>query len=449
MDIEKEIALLASADERAISYLRTVNDRRTFPSPEALGELHALAEPLPQNPSDPMDTLALLDTYGTPGAVTSNGPNYFGFVIGAALPAAAAADRLAAAWDQCASSYVNSPVMAMIEQTAASWLLEILDLPRDARVGFGTSATACGLACLATARSGLLAREGWDVAARGLAGSPEIRVVVPSSVHITVKKALKLLGFGLDNLLYAPVDEHGRVAPDRLPRLDDRTILCLQAGEVNTGEFDSFTDLIALAKARGSWVHVDGAFGLWARASSSKRFLTEGVERADSWTADGHKWLNTPYDSAVAICRDKSLLARTMNADAVYSQGEDDAQKNLTLEFSRKARGLGFWAALRSLGREGVADLVDQYCRRASELSDGCQRIGIPVLNRVVLNQVLCAFDDEQKTRAFVDAVQSNGKVWFGPTVWQDKAAFRLSVSSWRTEARHIDACVKELAAHI
>lgn len=449
MNIEDELILLADADIRAASYLQTIETRRVFPSNEDLSRLSELAGPLPEQPSAPIQTLALLDKSGTPGTVASNGPNYFGFVIGATLPVAAATERLAAAWDQCASSYVNSPAMAVIEKTAASWLLDILDLPRKSGVGFGTSATACGLSCLATARAGLLSRQGWDIGARGLAGAPEIRVVVPTSVHVTIKKALKLLGFGLDNIVTAPVDEHGRILPDQLPPLDDRTILCLQAGEVNTGEFDRFTDIASMAKAAGSWIHVDGAFGLWARASKAKRYLSEGVDLADSWTTDGHKSLNTPYDSAVAICRDKSLMAKTMNADAVYSQSEDDAQKNLTLEFSRKPRGLGFWAALRSLGREGVEELVDQYCDRANELAHGCRDIGIPVLNRVVFNQVLCAFEDEEKTRQFVNRVQSNGKVWFGPTVWQGKAAFRLSVSSWRTGADHIDNCIRELSANM
>ncbi len=449
IDLEAELSLLADADARAAKYLMSVDDRPAFPSPQSIRGLDVLTGALPQAPSDPEQTLALLDEFGGPGTVASNGPNYFGFVIGASLPAAAAAERLAAAWDQCASSYVNSPAMATIEKAAGAWLLDILDLPKQSGVGFGTSATACGLSCLAIARTGLLEGLEWDLSAKGLAGAPEICVVVPASVHVTVKKTLRLLGFGMDRIVYAPVDEYGRVLPDQLPPMNDHTILCLQAGEVNTGEFDPFTDIIPKAKAAGAWVHVDGAFGLWARASRNYNHLTCGIELADSWTTDGHKWLNTPYDSAVSICRDKTLMAKTLNADAVYAQSEEDAQKNLTLEFSRRARGLGFWAALRSLGRDGIEELVDRYCSLATRLAAGCAEIGIPVSNRVVLNQVLCAFDDEEKTKRFVSAVQASGKVWFGPTVWQGKAAFRLSVSSWKTTEDHIDRLIEELARHL
>ena len=257
MDIREELALMAEADRRAADYIGSVEARRAFPSASDIQGLSALSTPLPQEPSDPMQMLKLIDEVGGPGTVASNGPNYYGFVIGATLPAAAAAERLGAAWDQCASSFVNSPAMAVIEETAAKWLLEALDLPRTAGVGFGTSATACGLACLATARTGLLSRLGWDIAKRGLAGAPAVRVVVSETVHVTVKKALRLLGVGSDNVLTAPTDEHGRVIPEDLPTLDDRTILCLQAGEVNTGEFDPFADIMKNARLSGCWVHVD------------------------------------------------------------------------------------------------------------------------------------------------------------------------------------------------
>jgi len=444
--MKNELALLRDADARAANYIKTVSDARVFPSSEAIADLQNLTGALPDKGCDPKETLALLDRYGTPAAVTSNGPNYYGFVIGATLPAAAAAERLAAAWDQCASSFANSPVAATLEKTAGAWLLDILDLPREAGVGFGTSATACGLGCLAAARKFLLAAKGWDVDTQGLGGAPAIRVVVPASVHITVKKALRLLGFGLDNVAYAPVDAFARIDPTQLPPLNDATILCLQAGEVNTGEFDLFADIIPKAKAAGAWVHVDGAFGLWARASNKRRHLTEGVDGADSWTTDGHKWLNTPYDGAVAICRDKRLMAETMNADAAYSASEADAQKNMTLEFSRRARGIPIWAALHSLGREGVEALVDQFCDNAAALAEGLRDSPIEVLNRVVLNQVLCRLGDDEKTKAFVAAAQNSGEIWFGPSIWEGRAAFRLSVSSWRTEPAHIAAAARLLA---
>ncbi|HEY1744269.1 MAG TPA: pyridoxal-dependent decarboxylase, partial [Granulicella sp.] len=358
----------------------------------------------------------------------------------------AAAERLMLSWDQCASSFDNSPIAATLERIAAGWVLEALNLPRESAVGFGTSATACTLVCIAAARRALLARQGWDFDGDGLVGAPEVRVVISETAHITIKKALRVLGFGMKRVLLAPADIHGRIDPDRLPPLDDRTILCLQAGEVNTGEFDPFTELIPRAKAAGAWVHIDGAFGLWARASS-KVALTEGIDGADSWTTDGHKWLNTPYDGAMAICRDAAALSAAMNSDAVYSSAAQDAQKNLNLEFSRRARGIPIWAALRSLGRNGVAAMVDRHCALASRIADGLRAAGYEVLNRVPLNQVLVRAATDAETVAIRQAAQNSGKVWFGPTVWQGRPAFRISVSSWRTEEVHVDQLVQQLAA--
>ena len=446
---ENELRLLSEADRLAADYLRRVRELPVFPGAEARAALEAFEEPLPAVPSDPAQTLKLLDEIGSPATVASNGPKYFGFVIGASLPAAAAAERLAAAWDQCGSSYVNSPAVATLESVAGRWLLNILDLPAESAVGFGTSATACGLSCLAVARRSLLARQGWDFDRDGLVGAPEIRVVVSETVHITVRKALRILGFGERRLISAPVDEHGRIDPLRLPPLDERTILCLQAGEVNTGEFDPFIPLIEAARSAGAWVHVDGAFGLWARATSGFRHLTEDIEKADSWTTDGHKWLNTPYDGAVAICRDSAAFSETLNADAAYSNAEPLAQKNLTLEFSRRPRGLPIWAALRSLGRRGVSDLVESHCRQAKRLSEGLAEAGIVILNRVVLNQVLATLPGDGDVAAFVKRVQDSGQIWFGTSIWNGRPAFRLSVSSWRTTDTDIEQAIAEIRRHL
>lgn len=428
----QELELIAEADARARSYLASVADRPPFPGQAARDGLAIFGEALPQTGADALETLRLLDRHGSPATTASNGPRYFGFVIGAALPAAAAAERLMLAWDQCASSFDTSPVAATIEKIAGRWLLEALDLPRESAVGFGTSATACTLACLSAARRVLLARLGWDFDRDGLFGAPEIKVVVSETVHITVKKALRLLGFGMARLITAPTDAFGRIDPGRLPPLDDRTILCLQAGEVNTGEFDPFAPLIETARRANAWVHVDGAFGLWARASS-RRPMTEGIEDADSWTTDGHKWLNTPYDGAVAICRDAEALAQAMNADAAYAAAAKDAQKNLTLEFSRRARGIPIWAALRTLGRTGVAELVDRHCDEAAWLGERLREGGLEVLNRVVLNQVLIRCGDDEQTARVRQAVLETGAGWFGTSIWQGRLACRISLSSWRT----------------
>ncbi|KVU54011.1 pyridoxal-dependent decarboxylase [Burkholderia ubonensis] len=440
-----ELALLADADRRAHAYLTSVDTRRVFPDAAALANLAAFDEPLPAHGKPADDVLRLLDGAGSPATVASNGPNYFGFVIGAALPAAAAAERLMLAWDQCASSFDNSPVAATIERQAARWVVDALDLPRDSAVGFGTSATACTLVAIAAARRALLARKGWDFEGDGLIGAPEVKVVISALAHITVKKALRVLGFGMKRIVVAPVDAHGRIDPDRLPPLDDMTIFCMQAGEVNTGEFDPFAVLIPRAKAAGAWVHVDGAFGLWARASS-KAALTDGIDGADSWTTDGHKWLNTPYDGAMVICRDADALAVAMNAAAAYSSAERDAQMNLNLEFSRRARGIPIWAALRALGRDGVAAMIDRHCALASRVATGLRAAGYDVLSRVVLNQVLVRAATDAQTVAIREAAQASGEVWFGPTVWQGRPAFRISVSSWRTEEAHVDRLVDLLA---
>ncbi|MDR7009333.1 pyridoxal phosphate-dependent decarboxylase family protein [Paraburkholderia strydomiana] len=433
MTNDEEAKLLTDADRRAARYLQTVSTRRVFPDKDAVTGLVAFDEPLPDSGRSATETLAMLDDIGSPATVTTNGPRYFGFVVGAALPAPAAAERLMLAWDNGAPLALTSPVSAKVEEVAARWLLEILDLPRESAVGFGTSATACGLACLAAARRHLLHRAGWDADLKGVHGGPEIKVVVSEKIHVVVLKALRVLGFGLEQIIKAPTDENGRIRPESLPVLDDRTILCLQAGEVNTGEFDPFAQIIPVAKAAGAWVHVDGAFGLWARAAASVRHLTAGIDGADSWTVDGHKWLNTPYDCAMGICRDADALAAAMNSDAVYATGSKNAQKNLTLEFSRRARGIPVWAALRSLGKDGVAEMVERHIRQAQALAGNLRSAGFDVLNRVVLNQVIACGTTDEETEGVRLRAEQSGETWFGPTVWNGRKAFRLSVSSWRT----------------
>ncbi len=442
-----ELDLLNDADIRARRYIDGVDSRPVFPSENAVAALSAFDEPFPTDGEPSAATIRLLDEIGGPATVVSNGPNYFGFVIGATLPVAAAAERIAIAWDQCASSFDNSPVADYIEKVAARWILEVLDLPAQAAVTFGTSASACGLACLITARRTLLERQGWNFDERGLVGAPEIRVVVPESVHITVLKSLRVMGFGMQNIVRASVDENARIDPDRLPGLNDRTILCLQAGEVNTGEFDPFTPLIKQARDAGAWVHVDGAFGLWARASKEKCHLLNGVDGADSWTSDGHKWLNTPYDGAFGICRDADALAGAMNSDASYSSSSADSQKNLGIEFSRRARGIAIWAALRTLGRKGIAEMVNRHCRQARMLADGLDAAGFEVLNRVVLNQVLVRLDSDDATNRLREHAADSGRIWFGPGTYRGRAAFRMSVSSWRTTDQDIGNAIDLLGS--
>ncbi|MBZ9935555.1 aminotransferase class V-fold PLP-dependent enzyme [Mesorhizobium sp. BR1-1-16] len=436
--------LLAEADRRAASYLRDAARRRPFPDARALAGLALFDEPLPSKGRGGADTLALFDGAGSPATVASNGPRYFGFVLGASLPAASAIDRMVLAWDQCASSHDTSPVSAAVEKVAAHWILEILDLPRESGVGFGTSATTGTITCLSAARRTLLARAGWDFDRDGLAGSPGIRIALSATAHISVRKAVRLLGFGNARVIEIPTDDGGRVDPARLPALDDRTIVCLQAGEVNTGAFDPFEAVIPVAKAAGAWVHVDGAFGLWARASN-RRALTAGIDAADSWTTDGHKWLNTPYDCAVAICRDRDAMAQAMNSDAAYFSAAADSQKNMTMEFSRRPRGVSIWAALRSLGRDGVAALIERHCDYAAYLGRRLLEEGFDVVNSVCINQVLVRCADDVETLAVREAVLDSGRTWFSPTSWQGRPAFRLSISSWRTEMADIEMLIEAL----
>jgi glutamate/tyrosine decarboxylase-like PLP-dependent enzyme len=439
IDRSEELALMEDADRRARAYTAGIGARPVFPTAEAVRNLATFDEPLPDGGRDADETLRLLDQYGTPATVETNGGRYFGFVTGASLPAAAAAERMVLAWDNAGLAHVTSPTAAKIEAVAARWVLEILDLPRTAGVGFTTSAGAGTLIALAAARRALLQRHGWDVDEHGLTDAPQIRVVASELGHVVITKALRVLGFGTTQIALARTDEFGRVDPARLPPIDDKTIVVLQAGEVNAGEFDPFGEIIPAARAAGAWVHVDGAFGLWARASPLHRHLTDGVEAADSWTVDGHKWLNTPYDSAMVILADRGQLAETMTSDAAYSSTSADSQKNLTLEFSRRPRGIAIWAALRTLGRNGVADLIERTIALTAEISIGLRATGFTVLNRGVINQIIARADTPEETAHIVAAAQASGRTWFGTSVWRGEPVMRISVSSWRTTGADVD----------
>lgn len=439
--------LLTDAHDRALKYVSEAPGRRVFPDDRALAGLTAFDEQLPDIGADAADTLVLLDGVGSPATVASNGPNYYGFVVGGTLPVAQAADWLASAWDQSATVPQSGPAAHAIETVAGRWILDVLDLPRDAITNFGTTSGASAISCLAAARGRLLRRAGWDVERDGMTGAPQLRIIVSERIHVTVIKALRLLGFGQDQLVRAPVDSSGRVDPARLPAMDHQTILCLQAGEVNTGEFDPFDHLIPRAKAAGAWVHVDGAFGLWARATEARKHLTKGIEGADSWTVDGHKWLNTPYDGAIAICRDGEALYAAMNADASYAPSNIDAPANKGLEFSRRARGIPIWAALRTLGRNGIDDMMSRHCDLARQLASDLRANDFEILNSVHLNQVLARLDSDDKTRALIEAAVGTGKVWFGPSSWEGRAAFRISITNWQTRKEHIRELVRVLKA--
>lgn len=426
--------LLTDAASRGAAFLQALPNRSVAPSAEAVAQLHALGGPLPDHPSDPAAVLRQLDDLASPATVATAGGRYFGFVMGGSLPAALAANILAGAWDQPAGLVVASPAAAAIESIALRWLLDALALPASCAAGFVTGATMANFSCLAAARHALLERAGWDVESQGLFGAPPLTVIVGDEVHVSVLKALSLLGLGRDRVFRVPTDAQGRIRAELVPPMDDRTILCLQAGNVNTGSFDPIAELTERGRDARSWVHVDGAFGLWAAAAPARAALVRGIDSADSWALDAHKWLNVPYDSGVAICRDGNALRGAMAVRAAYLvQGAEREPSEYTPELSRRARGVEVWAALSSLGRSGLADLIERNCRMAARFANGLRDAGYEILNDVVLNQALVSFGDDESTRRVVAGVQADGTCWCGGTVWHGRAAMRISVSSWAT----------------
>lgn len=432
--------LLHAAAERAIRYREGIHDRRVAPSPEAIDRLSALSGPLPDDPADPEIVLALLDDAGSPATVATAGGRYFGFVNGSSLPAALAANWLAGAWDQNACLSVMSPVAIALEATALRWLLDVLALPGGCGGAFVTGATMANFTGLAAARHAVLSRAGWDVEPQGLFGAPSITVVVGAEVHPTLLKALGLLGLGRDRVIRVPADGQGRIRADAFPSLSGPAIVCIQAGNVNTGAFDPAQDICGLAHAAGAWVHVDGAFGLWAAAAPGRAHLAVGLADADSWATDAHKWLNVPYDCGLAFVRESEYLRAAMSLSAAYlPSGDVREPMHFTPEASRRARGVEVWAALQSLGRRGLADLVERTCRYAAQFAEGLHAAGYQVLNDVVINQVLVSFGSEDTTRRVIAGLQSDGTCWCGGTVWQGQTAMRISVSSWATTEADVE----------
>jgi glutamate/tyrosine decarboxylase-like PLP-dependent enzyme len=439
--------LLQDAAARAAAYLRELRTRAVAPSPRAVERLATLARPLPPDPSDPRTVLAELDGLVSPATMAMAGPRFFGFVIGGALPVTVAASVLATAWDQNSARWDVTPGTAKLEEVALRWVLEALALPPATAGAFVTGATVANFTALAAARHAVLARAGWDVESRGLFGAPEVSVVVGAEAHVSVLKALAMIGFGRDRVVVVPVDVQGRMRSDALPRLSPSTILCLQAGTVNTGAFDPCAELVPRAREAGAWVHVDGAFGLWARAAPARAALASGVEGADSLATDAHKWLNVPYDSGIALVRDGAALRAAMGMAAAYLPAATTERDpaDYTPELSRRARGVEIWAALRALGRSGLAELVERSCRQARRFAEGLAAAGHRVLNDVVLNQVLVSFGDPERTRRVIAAIQADGTCWCGGTVWQGHTAMRISVSSWATTDEDVERSLEAM----
>jgi len=441
------LRLLEHAWQRCAHYLGQLERRAVAASPAAIAALQRLDEPLPVRGNPPAKTLELLDQLVSPATSAMAGPRFFGFVIGGTLPAALAANWLAGSWDQNAAFFATTPGVARLEQLALRWLLELFELPVETAAAFVTGATLANFTALAAARHAVLARVGWNVEADGLFGAPPISVIVGEEAHPSLLKALGMLGLGRSRIVRVPVDDQGRMRVDALPVITGPSILCLQAGNVNSGASDPLAALIAAGQQQGAWVHVDGAFGLWARVSPPQRAQVEGVERADSWATDAHKWLNVPYDSGVALVRDAAALSAAMAVSAEYLPAAGAARNpcDYTPELSRRARGVEVWAALHSLGRAGIAELVQRNCAQAAEFAARLEAAGYQVLNRVVLNQVLVSFGDAERTRAVVEALQREGTCWCGITVWQGRTAMRISVSNWSTQQQDVDRSVEAM----
>lgn len=430
-----QFSVLEETARRAYRYLEERNERPVFPAAHSLARLASFDEFLPETPSDPLTTLALLDEIGSPATVTSTGGRYFGFVIGGSLPAALAANWLAGAWDQNAGLKAASPVAVKLEQIALGWLLDVLGLPKNAGAGFVSGATMANFSGLAAARHAVLKQVGWVVEGQGLFGAPPITVIVGDEVHVSLLKALSLLGLGSERVRRVPVDNQGRMRVNAIPRISGPTVVCIQAGNVNSGAFDPASEICSIAHEAGAWVHVDGAFGLWAATAPARAHLVAGVCEADSWATDAHKWLNVPYDSGLVFCRQASELraALTHSRAAYLFEGEEREPMEYTPEMSRRARGVEIWAALRSLGRTGLSEMIERCCQHAMHFAEGLKAAGYEVLNQVDLNQVLVSFGDADKTRRVIEAIQQDGTCWCGGTVWQGHTAMRISVSSWTT----------------
>jgi glutamate/tyrosine decarboxylase-like PLP-dependent enzyme len=443
--------LLKNSAQRAIRYVENVQGRRVGPASADLTPLKQLHEPFPPSPTPTEEVLAKLDELGSPTTVATTGGRYFGFVNGGMLPAALAANWLAGAWNQNAALRVMSPIAAELEDVVLRWICEALALPADCAGGLVTCATMANFTSLVAARHSLLLRAGWNAMEDGMFGAPPLEVVVGAEVHASILKALSLAGFGSKRITIVEVDGQGRMRPDKLPRLSPRTIVCIQAGNVNTGAFDAAKEICLAAKEQGAWVHVDGAFGLWARVSPKYAHLTQGLEEADSWATDAHKWPNVGYDSGLALVRDKAALQVSMGMTAAYLEtGSSREPMHHTPEASRRARGIELWAALKSLGRSGLRELVERTCSHAQLFAKWLREAGFEVLNEVVINQVLVSFGSATLTQSVIRRIQEEGTCWCGGTVWQGKTAMRISVSSWATSESDVELSVNAIlrAAH-
>ena len=449
-----ERELLARTAALAADYLETLDTRQIRPE-RGYREMHELFDrAVPDRPADPADVVEELAAVGEQGVMAIGSGRWYGFVAGGAVPSSLAADWLVSAWDQNTGLAEPTPATSALEAVTGRWVLELLGLPPDSSFAFVTGCQMAHVTCLAAARHSVYRRAGWDLPQRGLAGAPPLRVVLGGKRHVTIKRALRLLGIGESQEVVLPADSEGRMATEQLGAALDGstpTIVCAQAGEVNTGAFDDLEAIVELAARAGAWVHVDGAFGLWAAASPALAHLVAGYERADSWATDGHKWLNVPFDCGIALCAHRDDHEAAMEYAAPYlAVSESHVARDpmgYSPEFSRRARAVPVWAAIRELGREGITALVDRCCAHARAIAEGLAALpGCEIVNEVVLNQVLFRFEDDVRTQAILAAVQEEGEAWMSPTTWDGKFTIRISVVGWRTSEHDVERTVAAFA---
>ncbi len=439
-----EKAIFQQAQDYAFSYLDSVFDQRVYPNEEAIGELACFAENRPRTMTDADKVLQQLHEYGSPATVAQIGGRYFGFVNGSVIPAALAARWLSDIWDQNSALYVISPLTSKLEEVCESWLKEIFSLPDRVTAGFVSGSSLAIFCGLAAARYRVLQKQNWDINRQGLNGAPPVRVVAGKQAHGTVVKAISLLGLGQDNIEWVNTDEQGRIIASQVPELDQRTILILQAGNVASGSFDPFDELCTKANQANAWVHIDGAFGLWAAGCGELRYLSEGMEKANSWSVDGHKTLNTPYDNGIILCDDREALVKALHASGSYIAYSDHRDGMLfTPEMSRRARAIELWAALKYLGEDGLDQLVSGLHERALQIGDELEWEGFRILNEVVFNQVLVSCGADELNLCTMRHIQQSGECWVGGTLWNDETVIRISVCSWATTEQDISRSVR------
>ncbi len=436
--------LLELAKTYAYDYLSNEHDRNPYPTEEAIKQLSVFDENMPEVSQDAEDILRLLHENGSPASVAHTGGRYFGFVNGGVIPVSLAARWISDAWDQNCALWVLSPISSKLEMVCEKWLVDLFGFPSGSVMALVGGTSIATLTGLAAGRHKILSNLDWDVNAKGLFGAPAIRIVLGEEAHGTVFKALSILGLGRDNIEFVPADDQGRIDVDKMPVLDDRTIVIAHAGNVNSGAFDPFEEICSLAQDAGAWVHVDGAFGLWALGSENKKQLALGVEKADSWSVDAHKTLNAPYDCGIIICKDPEALRAAMQISGSYIQFDDQRDGLLyTPDMSRRGRAVDLWASLKFLGRKGIEEMVDHLCDRADQFGRQLASNGFRILNDIVFNQVLVACDTPEETKATLEIIQTSGEIWCGGAEWKNEPVIRISVCSWATTREDIELSVK------